>query len=348
MTAVERLLAIARAEIGYREKESNAQLDAPGANAGDGNYTKYARDLHRAGYYQANKQGYDWCDMFVDWCFLQLCGSREVAEKVQCQHGPYGAGCGWSKRYYKDEGRLYHKYPESGDQCFFRDSSHTGIVERVDDTYLYTIEGNSDNRVASRRYRLDDPRIDRDFGRPLWWLVPESTGFVDVPDGAYYAEAVRWAVENGIVKGVSESRFAPDDACTRGQAMTMLWRMQGSPEPEGQYHPFVDVQPAEYCAKPVQWAVQQSITTGTDATHFSPKQACTRGQIVTFLWRLAHSPDCTSNDFDDLSADDYCLIAANWALQRGITKGIYEGHFGPTEPCTRGMIVTMLYRYGQL
>ena len=161
-----RLLEIAAAEIGYKEKETNSQLDNPTANAGDDNYTKYARDLHAAGYYQASKQGFAWCDMFVDWCFLQLCGGNpDVAQKIICQSGPYGAGCKFSAQYYQNAGRYYEDDPQPGDQIFFNDFAHTGIVEKVVGNVVHTIEGNTSNQVARRTYTLGSKTIDG-YGRP--------------------------------------------------------------------------------------------------------------------------------------------------------------------------------------
>ena len=156
-----KLLAIAAAEIGYKEKESNSQLDSKTANAGDNNYTKYARDLHAAGYYQANKNGYAWCDMFVDWCFLQLTGSKEKGEYLECQTGLYGAGCEWSSDCYRRAGR-FDKNPQPGDQIFFGktdDEEHTGIVEKVENGKVYTIEGNASNQVKRCTYSLNSSYI---------------------------------------------------------------------------------------------------------------------------------------------------------------------------------------------
>ena len=95
------LIKIAEAEIGYHEKASNANLDSKTANSGGKNYQKYGRDLHKAGYYNGNKNGYDWCDQFVDWCFFKLCGNKDMAEYIECQTGNYGAGFGFSFMYYK-------------------------------------------------------------------------------------------------------------------------------------------------------------------------------------------------------------------------------------------------------
>lgn len=161
------LIAIAAAEIGYKEKKSNARLDDPAANAGSKNFTKYARDLAAAGYYQASKQGFEWCDMFVDWCFLQLCGSKEKAEEMICQTGLYGAGCDFSAQYYKKQGRFFTKNPEPGDQIFFNNYAHTGIVEKIQNGVITTIEGNTNNMVARRTYSIGSKSIDG-YGRPKY------------------------------------------------------------------------------------------------------------------------------------------------------------------------------------
>lgn len=148
---VEKLLAIAEAEVGYLEKKTNSSLDDKTANAGYNNWTKYARDLHKAGYYNGNKNGYAWCDCFVDWCFLQLCnGDAKKAEWMICQTGDYGAGCGYSMRYYKAQNR-FSKTPMPGDQIFFGAESsvaHTGIVYKVDSSRVYTIEGNTSSTAG--------------------------------------------------------------------------------------------------------------------------------------------------------------------------------------------------------
>lgn len=179
----DKLLKIAAAEIGYIEKESNAQLDNPSANAGDANYTKYARDLHAAGYYQAIKQGFAWCDMFVDWCFLQLCGSRAKAEEITCQTGLYGAGCEWSAKYYKQQGRFYTADPQPGDQIFFNNYAHTGIVEKIENGVITTIEGNTSNKVARRTYSVGSSRIDG-YGRPKFDAVQKPVEPVEKPEAA--------------------------------------------------------------------------------------------------------------------------------------------------------------------
>ena len=104
------------------------------------------------------------------------------------------------------------------------------------------------------------------------------------PAGSYYYDAVLWAVENGITKGTSETRFSPDDTCTRAQIVAFLWRSEKSPA-AGSRNPFADVKSTAYYADAVLWAVREDITKGTTGTTFSPDADCTRAQIVTFLWR---------------------------------------------------------------
>ena len=174
-----KLIKIAEAEVGYLEKKSNSSLDSKTANAGYNNYTKYARDLNKAGYYNGNKNGYAWCDVFVDWCFYQLCGKdAKKAEAIICQTGDYGAGCIFSARYYRNAGRFYTS-PKPGDQIFFGtkgNESHTGIVYKVDATKVYTIEGNTSSAsgvvanggaVRKKSYSLSYSKI-VGYGRPKY------------------------------------------------------------------------------------------------------------------------------------------------------------------------------------
>ena len=216
---VKNLLAIARKEIGYHEKESNAHLDNPGANAGDGNYTKYARDLAAAGYYQASKQGYAWCDVFVDWCFLQLAGTKAAAEAMQCQTGVYGAGCGWSARYYKAQGRLDRKF-SAGDQIFFgAEYDHTGIIEKVEDGWIHTIEGNSGNQVQRRKYCISDPWV-KDCGHPFY-EEDDATEEEETPAPAPTPAPDTERIESGdLVEIVDGAQYynggsVPDWVCAR-------------------------------------------------------------------------------------------------------------------------------------
>lgn len=118
-------------------------------------------------------------------------------------------------------------------------------------------------------------------------VTPPSTGFVDVPASAYYADAVKWAVEKGITTGTSATTFSPEASCTRAQMVTFLWRAAGSPKVENGKNPFTDVKADAYYYDAVLWAVEKGVTSGTSATTFSPDATVTRGQTVTFLYRNA-------------------------------------------------------------
>ncbi|MBR7033321.1 MAG: S-layer homology domain-containing protein [Clostridia bacterium] len=170
--------------------------------------------------------------------------------------------------------------------------------------------------------------------------------FKDVVPGAYYADAVAWAVANGITTGTSATKFSPDEGCTRGQVVTFPWRAAGSPEPTGAKNPFRDVKSGEYYYKAVLWAVEKGITTGTSATKFSPNDTCTRGQIVTFLWRAEGEPNPAknTNPFKDVKSGDYFYTAVLWAVGKGVTTGTDAKHFSPSDTCTRAQVVTFLYR----
>ena len=169
--------------------------------------------------------------------------------------------------------------------------------------------------------------------------------FTDVPSGAYYEDAVVWAVKKGITSGTSATTFNPDGSCTRAQAVTFLWRAAGSPEPKSAAMPFTDVPAGSYFEKAVLWAVENGITKGTSDTTFGPDASCTRAQIVTFLWRAGGSPAVSGNSaFSDVAADAYYAAAVVWAEKNGVTGGIGGGLFGSDNTCTRAQIVTFLHR----
>lgn len=173
---------------------------------------------------------------------------------------------------------------------------------------------------------------------------PDALPFLDVPTDAYYYDAVAWAVENGVTGGTSATTFSPDNACTRAQMVTFLWRAAGSPEPETTVNPFTDVSADAYYYEAVLWAVENGITNGTSATTFGPDATVTRSQTVTFLWRNAGSPVVAGTGFADVSADAYYASAVAWAAREGITSGTSTTTFSPDNACTRAQIVTFLYR----
>ena len=174
--------------------------------------------------------------------------------------------------------------------------------------------------------------------------VFEKIAFADVKSGSYCYDAVQWAVAKGITLGMSDGSFAPNAPCTRGQIVTFLWRAMGCPAPKSTVNPFTDVKSGSYCYEAVLWAVEQGITKGTTAATFSPNAACTRGQAVTFLCRAVGTEGTGDTGFADVGANSFCAGSVKWAVENGVTKGTTATTFSPNETCTRGQIVTFLYR----
>ncbi len=166
--------------------------------------------------------------------------------------------------------------------------------------------------------------------------------FSDVKPGAYYYDAVQWAVQKGVASGTSETTFGPDQDCTRAQTIPFLWRAAGSPAPKTGKNPFTDVAESAYYYPAVLWASERGIVSGTA---FNPDAAVTRAQLATFLYREAGSPAVGANpDFADVPSDAYFCQAVAWAAAKGITSGVGEHTFSPDTVCTRGQIVTFLHR----
>lgn len=251
-----RVIEVAQSEIGYLEKASNSQLDNKTANAGSANWTKYARDLDMLGVYNGPKNGFDWCDMFVDWCMIEAYG-LDLGQKLLCQPmGGLGAGCTYSAQYYRNKGQFHTTGPQPGDQIFFsrdggKTSYHTGLVERVDGSHVYTIEGNTSGAsgviangggVCRKSYSLGYAQI-AGYGRPDYSMIDEEDEDMDKDKfkalwlemrkdlqdndaNSYSEEAREWAVANGIVQGGSTKEFNGmwGDFLTREQMVTLLYR----------------------------------------------------------------------------------------------------------------------------
>lgn len=243
MTTVERLLGVAAGEVGYLEKASNERLDDRTANAGNANYTKYARDLDKLKFYNGPKNGFAWCAVFVDWCFVQAFGLETALKMTGQSLGGYGAGCAESARYYKAIGRFYRYNPQAGDQIFFAGAqggmAHTGLVERVSGGTVYTIEGNTSGAsgvvangggVCRKSYSLTYAKI-AGYGRPdysivqeetmtgkeIWDALQEHLGKQPLPDWA--KEEMEEAVRMGITDGKNPMQLIP-----RYQAAIMAMR----------------------------------------------------------------------------------------------------------------------------
>ncbi len=173
--------------------------------------------------------------------------------------------------------------------------------------------------------------------------TPVATGFVDVNSSDFFYNPVLWAVEKDITNGVDDTHFAPNGKCSRAEIVTFLWRAAGSPAATTEKS-FSDVSANSYYANAVAWAVENGITTGTSADEFSPNATCTRAQAVAFLARALKASADPTSEFTDVAADSYYASAVAWAKANGITTGTSADKFSPDDDCTRGQIVTFLYR----
>ncbi len=184
-------------------------------------------------------------------------------------------------------------------------------------------------------------------------VVPENP-FTDVAEGAYYYDAVLALAEQGIINGMTETTFCPDNQLTRAQVVTMLYRMAGAPETDAAAA-FADVPEGAYYADALAWAVETGVTEGVSETEFAPDMDVTREQFVTFLHRFAALEGQADGEPADLSAfqdaalvADWAQEAMAWAVGQGIVEGVTEDTIVPQGTATRAQAVTMLYRYEQL
>ena len=174
-------------------------------------------------------------------------------------------------------------------------------------------------------------------------ITKKDVKFDDVDVNAYYAPAVKWAVENKITAGKTDKLFAPDDTCTRGEMITFLWNAAGKPAAKNTANPFTDVNVGAFYYDAVLWAVENGITSGTTETTFSPDKTVNRAQVVAFLYNYANKPAAANSTFSDVAADAYYAPAVGWAAAQKITSGTGNNTFSPENDCTRAQIVTFLY-----
>ena len=285
---------------------------------------------------------YKWRFTPADANYTTLTGSIELYHKSS------SGGGGW---YY-----TYHTIKATaGTNGSISPSGWTSVRDGRDQTFTITpdkgyavakvlVDGKSVGAVKSYTFKnvTKDHTIEAIFMKSNG--NPQTGVFVDVAEGSYYEEAIDWAVEKGITNGVSSNMFAPNDPCTRAQIVTFLWRAAGSPAPKSMSS-FTDVPADAFYAKAVAWAVENGITSGTGESKFSPNSTCTRAQAVTFLYRASGSPAVSGKaEFSDVSTTAFYADAVAWAAKKGITTGIGGGLFGSDNDCTRGQIVTFLWR----
>lgn len=236
------------------------------------------------------------------------------------------------------------KWAEEGDTVTITADPDNGYV--VDDV-IVTDKNGDDIRVRDRgdgeyTFTMPDSKVTVEV---TFVEEGDELSFVDVAKSDYYYDAVKWAVENGVTTGVTDTIFAPGNPCTRAQTVTFLWRAAGMPQAANRVNPFTDVSVNDYYYEAVLWAVENGITGGTTATTFSPNATCTRAQVVTFLWRYSKEDASILPVFTDVAEGDYYYGAVAWAVENGVTTGVTDTSFVPGNPCTRGQIVTFLYRY---
>ena len=267
---------------------------------------------------------------------------------IELYHKSSSGGGGWYYTYYTIKAT-------AGTNGSISPSGWTSVRDGRDQTFTITpdkgyavakvlVDGKSVGAVKSYTFKnvTKDHTIEAIFMKSNG--NPQTGVFVDVAEGSYYEEAIDWAVEKGITNGVSSNMFAPNDPCTRAQIVTFLWRAAGSPAPKSMSS-FTDVPADAFYAKAVAWAVENSITSGTGESKFSPNSTCTRAQAVTFLYRASGSPAVSGKaEFSDVSTTAFYADAVAWAAKKGITTGIGGGLFGSDNDCTRGQIVTFLWR----
>ena len=285
---------------------------------------------------------YKWLFTPTDANYTTLTGSIELYHKSS------SGGGGWYYTYYTIKAT-------AGTNGSISPSGWTSVRDGRDQTFTITpdkgyavakvlVDGKSVGAVKSYTFKnvTKDHTIEAIFMKSNG--NPQTGVFVDVAEGSYYEEAIDWAVEKGITNGVSNNMFAPNDPCTRAQIVTFLWRAAGSPAPKSMSS-FTDVPADAFYAKAVAWAVENGITSGTGEGKFSPNSTCTRAQAVTFLYRASGSPAVSGKaEFSDVSTTAFYADAVTWAAKKGITTGIGGGLFGSDNDCTRGQIVTFLWR----
>ena len=228
-------------------------------------------------------------------------------------------------------------------------STYSAVLPNRTVSYTFTANYDESTNYTATSAKCE-VSVTRRYSSPSTPVTPEpeptpeeTVKFADVSTSAYYYDAVKWAVENGVTDGLSATTFGPYESCTRAQIVTFLWRAAGSPEPKTASS-FADVPASAYYAKAVEWAVENGITNGMTETTFAPDATCTRGQSVTLLHRALKGTASGSANFTDVKSDAFYADAVNWAVASDVTNGTSATTFSPNADCTRAEIVTFLYR----
>ena len=329
--SMEKVLQIALNEVGYLEKASNYNLDSKTANAGANNYTKYARDFDSLypNFYNGKKNGCEWCDMFVDWCVVQVYG-EEGARTVLCQPAKSaGAGCYYSAAYYKTAGR-FGTTPQKGAQIFFQrsgDVTHTGLVYAVDDKYVYTVEGNTSNAsgvvsngggVAKKSYARGSSYI-YGYGYPKYDAVKalEKEGWQQDDKGWWYRNAdgtypkSEWMALNG-----TWYYFGPDG-----------YMLAGDHEYDGYIWHF---------SKSGAYQGKEKIESEETNMNVDELKDLIRQTVQEMQAETAAKP-----------GSDWSQADRDWAIENGIFQGDEHGDMHWQAPITREQVAAVLHRVSQ-
>lgn len=205
-----------------------------------------------------------------------------------------------------------------------------------------TVKVNNAVRLVEATPEKTETKTDENTdGKTETEVKPADVNFADVAADAYYANAVKWAVEKGITTGTSATTFSPSETCTRAQILTFLWRAQGSPKSEDG-NPFGDVSADDYYYEAAAWANDYDMI---DDVRFGADTPCTRESTVTYIWKSMGMPAATTEStFTDVAEDAEYAEAVAWAVENGVTSGTSATTFSPNDICDRGQIVTFLSR----
>ena len=338
-------------EEAIREAVAQTAMSLLGIREGTKEFEEQIRKVYNSlkplpvGYQLSKKDA--WCAAFVTVVGMMLEISGVILPECSCSRmiEKYRKAGRWMEAddYDADIGDiLMWDWQDSGKGDNTGAPDHTGILVAKDGDEWVVCEGNYDNQVKLRTLRRDQIRI-------RGWCLPDYAalvhGYRDVPKDAWFRRAVEWAEGKDIVEGIGEGDFAPDMGCTRGQLVTMLWRLSGEPE-AGEGHPFLDVKENAFFAKAVRWAEETGITEGMADDVFDPYGFCTRAQIVTMIWRWKgrELAENVNHPFEDAAGEKWYSDAVEWAWCKGITIGVTGTAFEPFRGCTRAQVVTMLHR----
>lgn len=325
-------------------------------------------------YYDVNKDGIDELLLTADW------GSNNNIEEILgimtlIDGNPAVVCNGWERNSFNitNDGQILN-YSSGGSNNWILSAfslkngklSTKDILLKWDGNCSYVADGKYDaadldekmldNISGQSKYRISQSEFDRIYNEKEKKIltvkgnifdpdgIAVSMVFYDVKYTDYFYDSVKWAVRKNVTSGTSGIAFSPDQACSRSQVVTFLWRANGSPS-VSRSNPFKDISKSKYYYDAVIWAVSKGITSGTGSDVFSPDQSCTRAQVVTFLWRMHGEPSVSgSNMFNDVKSGEYYYKPVLWAVKNNVTQGTGSKTFSPDQVCSRAQIVTFLYR----